>query len=189
MSAAEQQAWIWAWLPEQGRGQERFAHRAMPGGHVLEGEITAELDGAAIEARYVVEVDSAWRTRRVRIELTSGGATRKLDLRANGGGRWSDADGIWIPALDGCVDVDISLTPSTNTLPIRRLGLAIGAEAEISVAYILAPQLNLRAGRQVYRRLATDAWRFSAPESGFTADLVTDAEGFVIEYPGLFRRA
>ena len=37
--------------------------------------------------------------------------------------------------LVGCEYVDISETPFTNTLVIRRLGLTPGESADISVAY------------------------------------------------------
>lgn len=178
--------WRWEWLPEQGSGSELFEYEAVASGHVLRGTIAATLEGATIEAEYRVEADAAWRTRRVRVAIANGG--RVLEMSANGIGRWSNAEGTWIPALDGCIDVDISLTPATNTLPIRRLAPAPGENVDISVAYVLAPELSLRAGPQRYTRLADRLWRFRSIDSGFTADISVDADGFVIDYPGLFRR-
>jgi hypothetical protein len=93
-----------------------------------------------------------------------------------------------LPELDGCIDPDISMTPFTNTVAIRRLGLTVGEAAEISVAYILVPELSLRAAPQLYTRLAERLWRFDGLDIDFTADLTVDEEGFVMEYPGLFRR-
>jgi uncharacterized protein len=47
--------------------------------------------------------------------------------------------------------------------------------------------------RQRYGCLEAQAdgglYRFDALTSGFTAELPVDAEGLVIDYPGLFRRA
>jgi uncharacterized protein len=47
--------------------------------------------------------------------------------------------------------------------------------------------------RQRYGCLEAQAdgglYRFEALPSGFTAELPVDAEGLVIDYPGLFRRA
>ena len=182
-----QRRWRWDWLPDQGAGSEMFEYEALAGGHVLHGKIVGNLEGAGLEAGYRVEADAAWRTRLVRVEIAGRG--RVLEISANGIGRWSDADGTWIPALDGCIDVDISLTPSTNTLPIRRLPVGLGESVDIKVAYILAPELGLRAGPQRYTRLADRLWRFHAVDSGFTADISVDADGFVVDYPGLFRRA
>ena len=181
------QRWRWDWLPGFGSGGEDFAYEARAGGHVLRGHVAGTLDDAAIDGTYSVEADAGWLTRRVTVALTR--PARSLELRSNGAGRWSDGAGIWIPALDGCLDVDLSLTPATNTLPIRRLGLALGAAAEITVAYVQAPELKMRTGRQVYTRLGDRLWRFHAPDSDFTADISVDADGFVIEYPGLCRRA
>jgi hypothetical protein len=97
-----------------------------------------------------------------------------------------------MPDLDGCIDVDISSTPFTNTLPIRRLGLEPGESEELAVTYILVPELLVGAERQRYDCLEAQAegglYRFEALPSGFTAELPVDADGLVIDYPGLFRR-
>lgn len=179
--------WRWDWLPGFGSGGEDFACVPSASGHILSGKVAGTLDDAAIDGVYTVEADAAWLTRRVTVKLARPGRT--LELRSNGAGRWSDGDGVWIPALDGCLDVDLSLTPSTNTLPIRRLGLEVGEAMEIAVAYVEAPELKLRPRRQIYTRLGDRLWRFHAPDIDFTADIAVDADGFVIEYPGLCRRA
>jgi hypothetical protein len=182
-----QASWVWQWLPDQGSGTEHFAYRATADGHELSGRIDAVLeDGRPVAASYLVAADAAWRTRLVRVEIAP---QRVLEIRANGAGRWSDSAGTWIPALDGCIDVDITLTPATNTLPIRRLKLATGGAADISVAYVLAPELKLRAAPQRYTKLREDCWRFESLDSGFTADIAVDDQGFISDYPGLFRRA
>jgi hypothetical protein len=91
------------------------------------------------------------------------------------------------------VDVDISVTPFTNTLPIRRLGLAPGESAEISVAYVEGTELQAWPEPQRYTCLEKHSrgglYRFLSLEGGFTADLPVDAECLVADYPGLFRRA
>ena len=95
--------------------------------------------------------------------------------------------------LDGWIDVDISATPFTNTLPIRRLGLEHGESEELTVTYIRVPELLVGPERQRYGCLEaqTDGglYRFEALPSGFTAELPVDVDGLVIDYPGLFRRA
>jgi hypothetical protein len=180
-----EQHWRWIWQPDLGEGAELFAFRTVPGGCEARGQVAATLDGAPLEAGYMIEADIAWRTRRVLVEL-KGGAS--LEIRSDGDGHWRRADNTPLPELDGCIDPDISVTPFTNTLPIRRLGLGIGDAAEIGVAYILVPELSLRAAPQRYTRLGDRLWRFESLDSGFTADLTVDAEGFVVDYPGLFRR-
>jgi uncharacterized protein len=83
------------------------------------------------------------------------------------------------------VDVDLSFTPATNTLPIRRLRLDVGEEAEILVAWLVWPELEVRPVRQRYARLAQDRYRYA--QDDFEAELVVDDEGLVLEYEGLWR--
>src|SRR5262249_58793699 len=90
-------------------------------------------------------------------------------------------DGSMTPALDGCVDVDFGWTPATNTLPIRRLGLGVGAAATIRAAWVRFPELDLLALDQTYTRLADDRWRYAS--GTFEAELVVDpATGVVRRY-------
>ena len=177
--------WRWVWQPDLGEGAEEFRFRATAGGHEARGEMAATLEGAPLSASYVVETDAQWRTRRVRVDVQNGGA---LEILCDGAGHWRRADDSALPELDGCLDPDISMTPFTNTVAIRRLGLDVGKAAEIKVAYILVPELSLRAAPQRYTRLADRLWRFDGLDIDFTADITVDDEGFVMEYPGLFRR-
>lgn len=54
---------------------------------------------------------------------------------------WQGGAGQPVEALRGCVDIDISATPFSNTLPIRRLGLAQGEASEFLAAYVAVPAL------------------------------------------------
>jgi len=177
--------WRWVWQPDLGEGAEEFSFRATDRGFEARGDVAATLEGKPLNASYRVETDAAWRTRRVRIALKGGGT---LDILSDGAGHWRHADGTKLPELDGCIDPDISMTPFTNTVAIRRLGLQIGAVAEINVAYILVPELSLRAAPQRYTRLAERLWRFDGLDIDFSADITVDEDGFVKEYPGLFQR-
>ena len=135
---------------------------------------------------YRLLIDAGWRLREAVLATTAG---LDLTLKSDGSGRWTDGDGQALPELDGCIDIDIEATPFTNTLPIRRLGLRAGERAEISVAYVAVPELDLSIARQRYSRLGkADAYRFESLESGFTAELAVDTQGLVLDYPGLFRR-
>ena len=83
------------------------------------------------------------------------------------------------------MDVDLSFTPATNTLPVRRLSLGIGEEVEIEVAWLVWPELALRAVRQRYARLSEYRYRYT--QDDFVAEIVVDDEGLVLEYEGLWR--
>ncbi len=59
------------------------------------------------------------------VELALLGGDARLSLRSDGAGRWSDDRGRPLPELDGCIDVDISVSPFTNTLPVDAAGLVL----------------------------------------------------------------
>ncbi len=135
---------------------------------------------------YRLTCDGDWRVREVQATLV--GADRAISLRSDGHGRWSDAAGQPVPMLDACIDVDIAATPFTNTLPIRRLGLRPGESRDIRAAYLAVPSLELAAVSQRYTRLDASTYRYEGFPPGFSADITVDADGLVVEYPGLFRR-
>ena len=180
-----ERSWRWVWRPDLGEGAEAFSFRATDGGFEARGAVKATLEGKPLDASYLVETDAAWRTRHVRVEVKGEGA---LEILSDGAGHWRRMDGAQLPELDGCIDPDISMTPFTNTVAIRRLASRAGAAAEIKVAYILVPELSLRAAPQRYTRLADRLWRFEGLDIDFTSDITVDENGFVVDYPGLFRR-
>ena len=178
------------WLRSDTPSMEHLALIMRGGEAEADGIVLGVENGAAFPLRYTVRCDSRWRVRRAGVSFVDGG--RGLSLTADGEGRWFDASGAAVPALDGCVDVDITATPLTNTLPIRRLALKRGESADIKVAYVTIPELRVTPDEQRYTCLETDAaggrYRFEQVGSGFTAVLQVDADGLVEDYPGLFKR-
>jgi len=139
----------------------------------------------AVETRYAIDTDAGWATRTVRVAT----ADSSLVLFADGRGHWTEGDGRVLDQLAGAIDVDITATPLTNTLPIWRLGLAVGESADIVTAYISVPELTVTADPQRYTRLDERSYRFISRDSDFQRDITVDDAGFVADYPGLFRRA
>jgi hypothetical protein len=91
--------------------------------------------------------------------------------------------------MDGAIDVDLPITPFTNTLPIRRLRLAAGTRAELTTIYVRTPALSVEIDQQRYICVEPlRRYRYEAVDGTFSADLEVDADGLVIDYPGLFRR-
>jgi hypothetical protein len=89
-----------------------------------------------------------------------------------------------IPGSANAIDPDIACTALTNTLPIRRLDLAIGERVEIDVLYIPVPVLEPVIARQCYARQA-DGYLYENRDTGFTALLSVDRGGWVTHYPGV----
>jgi uncharacterized protein len=180
------------WSPWDGPGTEHLRLQVDSSGIVADGVVIGVAKGRPFRARYEVRCDPGWRVRSVRVAEV-GSKAPTIDLLADGEGRWTTRDGATVPELGGCVDVDLSMTPFTNTLPIRRLGLAQEESARLSVAYIQVGKTRPWAEPQRYTRLKSplggELYRYESLDSGFTADLLMDADGLVLDYPGLFKRA
>jgi hypothetical protein len=178
----------WAW-DGPGLGHLRLAVR--DSGVVADGVVLGVSDGHPFRLAYEVRCDAYWRVRAARVGVP--GEPPKVELFSDGEGNWSGSEGYPVPYLDGCLYIDVSETPFTNTLPIRRLGLAPGESAEISVAYFDGIELQPWPEPQRYSRLEEGTggglYRFLSLDGGFTADLAVDQDGLVVDYPGLFRRA
>jgi hypothetical protein len=180
------------WAPWEGPGLEHLRLVTSGSGVVANGLVIGLEAGRPFRIGYEVRCDGRWRVREVRVAAPDS-ERPVIKLLTDGEGHWKRGGGEPVPELDGCIDVDISATPFTNTLPIRRLGLEPGESEELTVTYIRVPELLVGPERQRYGCLEAQAdgglYRFEALPSGFTARLPVDAEGLVIDYPGLFRRA
>jgi hypothetical protein len=163
---------------------DRCRLEAGPDGLRLAGVVLTAAHGTPLDVRYVVEAGPDGLTRRVALEL-DGGAVRRV-LLADGAGRWRWEGGPELAGVAGSLDVDLTITPATNTLPIRRLAaLEMGQAADFQMAWVQFPGLEVLASAQRYQRLAADRWRFSTDD--FTAELLVDPDGLVLDYGGLFR--
>src|SRR5215203_2479154 len=178
------------WAPWEGPGLEHLRLLTSDRGIVADGLVIGLEAGRPFRIGYEIRCDGLWRVREVRV-ASPDSERPALELLADGEGHWKGGGGVPIPELDGCIDLDISATPFTNTLPIRRLGLKPGESEELAVTYVRVPELLVGPERQRYGCLEsrTDGglYRFEALPGGFTAELPVDPDGLVIDYPGLFR--
>jgi hypothetical protein len=158
----------------------------------IEGWTTAIEDGATWAVEYAIEVDAAWATRSARIRGRSVGGFSSALLEADGAGHWL-VDGEPARHLDGCLDVDLEASAMTNALPVRRMGLPVGAQEDAPAAYVRAGGLAVERLEQTYVRTTDEAscqrYDYTAPAFGFTSRLVYDQVGLVLDYPGIAVRA
>lgn len=136
------------------------------------------------EQRYAYEatLDRDWVFRDLSVRTHD----RRLDIAHDG--LWR-VDGQPRPDLAEAVDIDLAFSPFTNTLPIRRLGLAIGSAAEIVTAYVEVPSLRVSPDPQRYTRIGDRRYLYESLDSDFSREVTVDGEGFVLDYPGLYTRA
>lgn len=179
------------WTPWDQPGMEHLILRtAADGGTEAESHVSGLVDGRPFSIRYRIVADTYWRV--WRLSVFEAHRASGIDLYSDEPGSWKLGTGEPVESLEGCIDVDITATPFTNTYPIRRLQLAQGVSAEISVVYVWVPSLEVTVERQRYTCLEPDAlYRFESlagDETVFQADLPVDSDGIVVDYPDLFRR-
>jgi hypothetical protein len=132
-----------------------------------------------VRVEYRVLTDSKGVTTAVHVRDLRGFEQRTLALARDSKGTWT-VDGKAARALKGCSDVDLGCSPSTNTLPIRRLRLAVGGSHTIQAAWIRFPELTVVKAAQTYTRLDEFTYRYSS--GTYSGELTVDDEGLVASY-------
>lgn len=169
-------------------GSMEFANAApWGGGFELTGTIVAVHEREPLEVKYRLQCGPDWSTRAVSIEQRRGFQRSALSLAVDDAGAWSDSRGK-LDSLTGCLDVDLELSPITNSLPINRLNLGVGQVEEIAVVWVRFPTLEIVHARQSYERLSDRTYRYRSLGSGFTADIDVDESGLTIRYEGIWER-
>lgn len=177
---------LWRWL--QGTGQERFEFLRTPDEWLFRGTILTLADDIATEARYEIRCDHSFRTRRANVSVRDEAGERKLQVTAENG-RWYE-NGIENQTVAGAIDIDLGWSPSTNTLPIRRLNLDVGqTSGEFIAAWVRFPELTLQPLPQQYLRLGDRKYRYSSRGGAFVAELLVDDYDLVLDYEGFWQRA
>jgi hypothetical protein len=152
----------------------------------LVGTVIGAEAGLPVRIEYRVMTDGAGMTKAAHIRDLRGFEQRALTLERTAKGVWS-VNGSVDRTLKGCTDVDLACSPSTNTLPIRRLRLHVGGSQTIQAAWVRFPDLSVVKGAQTYTRLDEFTYRY---ESGtFSAELVVDDDGLVASYADWRRTA
>lgn len=178
-------AGLWQWL--QGPGLERFEFVRAGDEWVFCGTILTMAKNADAEARYEIVCDSLFHTRRANIFLRDSTGERTLNIEARDG-RWFE-NGRENHAVKGAIDIDLGWSPATNTLPIRRLNLAVGhASGEFIAAWVRFPELTLQPLPQEYLRLGDLRYRYSSRGEAFVAELLVDDHDLVLDYEGFWQR-
>jgi hypothetical protein len=149
------------------------------GGLSLVGTVLGAEVGTPVRIEYRVLADGAGLTTAAHVRDLRGFDQRTLTLERDAKGNWS-LDGTVVKALKGCTDVDLGCSPSTNTLPIRRLRLGVGASHKIQAAWVRFPELTVVKAAQTYTRVDESTYRYTS--ATFEAELIVDDDGLVAGY-------
>lgn len=138
------------------------------------------------DVQYVVRLSPTWQVRQFLL-------FRDLDepdlwLFADAHARWGEMNGAARSELDGCIDLDVDCSPSTDTVPIRRLRLHEGDAGEVHTVVVDVETLSVERARRRYHRIGPRRYAYDDLESGYRAEFDVDEHGFVIDHPGRYRR-
>ena len=151
----------------------------------LVGTVLGAEGGLPVRVEYRILADAVGLTAAVNVRDLRGFGQRTLALTRDAKGSWT-LNGLPARSLKGCTDVDLGCSPATNTLPIRRLRLAVGASRTIQAAWVRFPELVVEKTAQTYTRLDEVTYHYAS--GTFEADLTVDDDGLVAAY-AVWRRS
>ena len=135
---------------------------------------------------YAVSCDAAWQTQSAQVSGVIGRQTIELRVSVDSHRRWR-LNGIECAEVEGSIDIDLGFSPSTNLLPIRRLALRVGDEAQVKAAWLPFPSLRFEPLPQIYRHEGERSYRYELADGTFVRMLDVNASGFVMHYPDLWQ--
>ncbi|MGW4090961.1 putative glycolipid-binding domain-containing protein [Nocardia sp. NPDC004750] len=142
----------------------------------------------AFSASYDLVTDENGVTKRLSLRTTTAGGERHASIARDEENYWLvDAGGNHVRStFAGALDVDVVLSPFFNTLPIRRYDLQHAVEdVQVPVVYVRLPDLLVQEATLIYSS-AADGISVLSPVS--SATVTVDADGFLLDYPGLAER-
>lgn len=109
-------------------------------------------------------------------------------------------EGIWLvdhgqgaarTNFGGALDLDLQFSALFNALPVRRLNLhRSAAKHELAMVFVSVPGLEVSRVPQSYRTVSLgDPAVVGLSSDSMETELTVDADGLVLEYPGLARRS
>lgn len=168
------------WQTWDGDGDETVTLRWENEGWTAIGEVGREA------VSYVIRLSATWKVRQFLLFRDSD--EPDLWLGNDGSDRWGEMNGAHRSDLDGCGDIDLHITPFTNTLPIRRLQLETGHGADVTTALVDVETLGVIVVKQRYENLGGGSWRKTHSRTGTSIEFRVDQYGLVQDEPDLFRR-
>ena len=155
--------------------------------------------------RYELRLNRAGVAERFSASSRSTSSERELTMDRDPGGSWTYGQetprvGPGQPRMDNpgpmprALDIDLGYSPLFNSTPVLRDGLLAEAAPahDYLMAWVSVPDLTVTASHQRYEPLGRQGdlriIRYTSLDSGFTAKIAFDTEGFVVDYEGFLER-
>ena len=155
-------------------------------GWLLLGTVLFAHEQQPCQLHYRIACDAAWHTQSAHVQGSLGHKFIDIHIKSDMARNWWLND-VEQPQVAGSTDIDLNFSPSTNLLPIRRLNLAVGEDADVKAAWLRFPSFQLEQLPQKYHRLSEDTYRYESADGQFVAELKVNSSGFVIDYPGIWQ--
>jgi hypothetical protein len=156
-------------------------------GSEINSVIIGKYGDALYRVEYTVKTNQNWESIYIDVRWQHDNRKEQLILESAGKGNWT-MNGKQADQFNGCLDIDIPLTPFTNTLPINRLKLGQNEEHQIQVIYLDLLNQQIVPVKQKYVRLSKTEYHYENVPNDFEAKIEVDELGFVVNYPSLFVR-
>jgi hypothetical protein len=146
----------------------------------------------AFSASYDLVTDETGATKRLSMSVTLAERDRQLSIARDEEGMWliTDHQGQSRGAYEGAMDVDVVFSPFFNALPLRRTGLHQRVDSvTLPVVYVSLPDLTVKQATISYGSSGPnggDGIKLHSPVAETT--ITVDADGFIVDYPGLAER-
>lgn len=176
------------WTGREYHSMENCLVNTADTGSEINSVIVGTCEEIIYKVEYTIRTNQDWVTLFCDVRSQHSDRIEHILLESDGNGNWL-MDGKEAKQFKGCIDVDIPLTPFTNTLPINRLGLAPGAEQKIAVIYIDILGKQIRVVKQRYLRRSDKIYHYENVPNDFEANIEVDDLGLVVDYPALFVRS
>lgn len=136
---------------------------------------------------YEVKTTANWQTTIASVSGYVGQSAIALTIAPTANGQWS-INGVEVPEVVGCIDLDLGFTPATNLIVIRRLSLQIDERSPAPAVWLDFPDFKLKQLEQQYHRLSPNEYEYVSPSVGYAATLEVDTYGAITHYPTLWKQ-
>ena len=176
---------VLVWEGTDAKSMECVSWQIIENKIIISSHITGVSGDIPFAIHYLLEADQNWIVKQVLVnDLLN--PSNNIQLNGDGKGKWFHGTEL-LSMAEGCIDVDLSLTPFTNTLPIRRLQWQEGKRQTIQVIHIGLPELQMVRAEQHYTMLSPQQFLFESSDH-FSAELSLDENKMVIDYPGIAKK-
>jgi len=174
---------IWRRLDVPGHDVCTLSH--VEEGYLITGVANFLYGSKPCSLRYAVHCNEDWQTLRASVHGHIGKKEQRVDFLLTADASWL-RNGVEQPRVRGLPDIDLSFTPATNTLAVRREKFSIGQPTDTTAAWLRFPGLHLAPLRQTYTKLPNHTYSYTALEGEFKATIVFRRSGLVSRYEGLW---